>query len=107
MRRPRSTRSPNFLRRSHERFFAVEFDVHGDRQCAAAAGGVNCTVRAFPPGFGLRITDTMETFFDLADVRPAGSPLDALDAERTSVCLPASAREGTGSQPSAPSVLMR
>ena len=69
----RDTRSPNFLRRSRDGFFAVEFDVHGDRQCAAAAGGVNCTVRAFPPGFGLRITDTMETFFDLNDVRDAGS----------------------------------
>ena len=69
----RDTRSANFLRRSRDGFFAVEFDVHGDRQCAAAAGGVNCTVRAFPPGFGLRITDTMETFFDLNDVRDAGS----------------------------------
>ena len=87
--------------------YAVEFDLHGDRQCASSSGGMNCTVRAFPAGYGMHITDQMETFFDLADVRPAGSPLDALYAERTSVCLPASAREGTGSQPSAPSVLMR
>jgi len=65
-----------WLRRSSDGFglYAVEFDLHGDRQCASSSGGMNCTVRAFPAGYGMHITDPMETFFDLADVRPAGSP---------------------------------
>ena len=64
---------PKGMKRSSDGSFAVEFDLHGDRQCSAAMGGMNCTIRAFPRGYGMRLTDSMETFFDLKDVRPAGS----------------------------------
>ena len=53
---------------------AVELDVHGDRQCSEQMGGMNCTVRSFPTGFGMKIIDSMETFFDLKDVRRKNSP---------------------------------
>ena len=61
------------IKKNSDGLYAVEFDLHGDRQCAEPMGGMNCTVRAFPPGFGMRLEDRMQTFFDLKDVRPAGS----------------------------------
>jgi len=54
--------------------YAIEFDVHGDRQCFKEAGGMNCTIRAYPAGYGVKLSERMGTFFDLQDVRPAGSP---------------------------------
>lgn len=61
------------IKPSSDGYFAVEFDVHGDRQCPLAKGGMHCTIRAFPDRYGMKLTDSMETFFDLKDVRPRGS----------------------------------
>ena len=58
---------------SADNFTAIEFDLHGDRQCKQDEGGMNCTVRAFPSGFGLRLQSVVETLFDLKDDRPEGS----------------------------------
>jgi len=51
----------------------VPFDVHGDRQCQMQLSGTDCLIRAFPSGYGIRLTDPMRTFYDLNDVRHAGS----------------------------------
>ena len=48
---------------------AVEFDTHGDRQCQAQMGGTDCLIRSYPVGYGLKSTDTVETVFDVNDVR--------------------------------------
>ncbi|KAL1495902.1 hypothetical protein AB1Y20_014545 [Prymnesium parvum] len=66
-------RNPYVPQLASDGTYAIEFDLHGDRQCPKAMGGMNCTVRAFPPGFGMLLTDPLETFFDLIDVRAAGS----------------------------------
>jgi len=55
--------------------YAIEFDVHGDRQCPIGMGEMNCLVRAFPTGFGMTINMEMENMFDMKDERPKGSPL--------------------------------
>jgi len=47
--------------------------VHGDRQCQDGLGGTDCLIRAFPPGYGIHLTDPMWTFYDFNDVRPKGS----------------------------------
>ena len=53
---------------------AVEFDVHGDRQCVGNRGGVACLPIAMPTGFGMKLVFPMRTFGDLNDVRPENSP---------------------------------
>ena len=54
---------------------AIEIDVHGDRQCAARDGGMACLFRTLPAGFGMRLTEEMQFFADLNDVRPQHSAL--------------------------------
>jgi len=51
---------------------AIEFDIHGDRQCTPDHGGVKCLGHAFPPGYGTRITDPLEIFGEIIDERRAG-----------------------------------
>lgn len=52
---------------------AVEFDVHGDRECFSQDGGMACLPVFLPQGFGYKIVEAMETFGQLNDVRPRGS----------------------------------
>jgi len=52
---------------------AVEFDVHGDRQCKKEDGGVGCISRFLPEGFGFKLVQKMQTFADVIDVRPGYS----------------------------------
>jgi len=54
--------------------FAIEFDLHGDRQCDEQHGGLACLGRAFPSGFGMLLSDPLQTFADLNDARGASSP---------------------------------
>jgi len=54
---------------------SIEFDVHGDRQCLEAEGGVACLPIMLPKGFGMKIIWPMQQFSDLNDVRPANSAL--------------------------------
>jgi len=58
---------------SYDNTYAVEFDIHGDRQCTEAMGGMNCTMRLTPRGYGLKLAMPLETILDLKDVRPLGS----------------------------------
>lgn len=44
---------------------SIEFDIHGDRQCREGLGGTDCLIRSFPSGYGLQLSDAMETFYDL------------------------------------------
>jgi len=69
-----SAQWPGGPRPNSEGVVAVEFDLHGDRQCVASSGGTDCLIRAFPTGYGMRVTDPMRTMFDLNDVRPSDSP---------------------------------
>ena len=62
----------DWTQKNKEGQWATEFDIHGDRQCSREHGGVHCLNRAFPPGFGMHLSDPMETFFDLNDVRLEG-----------------------------------
>jgi len=54
--------------------FAVEFDVHGDRQCSTERGGTDCLMNIFPSGFGMQLVDELQTVFDVNDARPTNSP---------------------------------
>lgn len=58
---------------ARDRPLATQFDVHGDRQCTAARGGTDCLIRAFPPGFAVKVTAPLHTFYDINDVRLEGS----------------------------------
>jgi len=49
------------------------FDVHGDRQCHASLGGVDCLMNAMPTGFGVKSSDVLETFVSINDARPSDS----------------------------------
>lgn len=50
----------------------TEFDVHGDRQCFANEGGVDCQSVVFPDGFGMPLSDPMQVFGQVNDERPSG-----------------------------------
>lgn len=52
----------------------IEFDVHGDRQCQVFRGGTDCLIRNFPPGYGLHVTRSFHTFYDVNDVRSSNAP---------------------------------
>jgi len=52
---------------------AVEFDIHGDRQCQALFGGVDCLIRQFPQGYGMKLSDPLDTMGDVDDSRPSAS----------------------------------
>jgi len=54
---------------------AVEFDLHGDRQCKHSRGGTDCLLRAFPPGFGMHLDQPLWGFFDVNDVRAKSAPI--------------------------------
>jgi len=56
-----------------EGFSAIEIDIHGDRECAQASGGIACLVRSLPAGFGVSLSDPIEMLGDINDVRPANS----------------------------------
>lgn len=63
-------------------FYAREgiflFDVHGDRQCHASLGGVDCLMNAMPTGFGVKSSDVLETFVSINDARPSDSEVSVL-----------------------------
>jgi len=65
---------PNFWGlKNSEGVCAIEFDIHGDRQCQYSRGGTECLAREFPEGFGMKLSDQMSTTFDVNDVRNVGS----------------------------------
>jgi len=59
--------------RNTEGVVSAEFDIHGDRQCQEGLGGTDCLFREFPPGFGMRFSEKVDTFADVNDVREMGS----------------------------------
>lgn len=60
--------------RNTEGYVGIEFDVHGDRQCHPSRGGTDCLAFAYASGFGMRLSDPLEVFGDINDVRAFGSP---------------------------------
>jgi len=58
---------------NNEGLLAIEFDVHGDRQCHHNKGGIACLTFAYPPGYGMHLTQALNVFGSFNDVRPADS----------------------------------
>lgn len=60
---------------------SFSFDVHGDRQCLPKDFGMDCLMDVLPAGYGIKITDTLNAWGSVNDVRKPDSPHMSFDLQ--------------------------